>query len=60
MARHPRVCVPGYPHHVVQRGHDRKAVFVDPADYAYYLANLAVKRKGAGLFFPGLNACGGK
>lgn len=41
MARHPRVCVPGYPHHVVQRGHDHKAVFVEPADYAYYLANLA-------------------
>jgi putative transposase len=41
MARHPHVCVPGYPHHVVQRGHDRKAVFVEPADDAYYLANLA-------------------
>lgn len=41
MARHPRVFVPGYPHHVVQRGHDRNAVFVEPVDYAYYLANLA-------------------
>ena len=41
MARHPRVFVPGYPHHVVQLGHDRKAVFVEPGDYAYYLANLA-------------------
>jgi putative transposase len=41
LARHPRVFVPGYPHHVVQRGHDRKAVFVKPADCMYYLANLA-------------------
>ena len=41
MARHPRVLVPGYPHHIVQRGHDRNAVFVEPDDYAYYLANLA-------------------
>jgi putative transposase len=41
LARRPRVFVPGYPHHIVQRGHDRKAVFVEPADYAYYLANLA-------------------
>jgi len=32
--------MPGYPHHVVQRGHDRKAVFVEPEDYEYYLANL--------------------
>jgi len=31
MARRPRVFIPGYPHHVVQRGHDRKAVFVEPA-----------------------------
>jgi putative transposase len=41
MARHPRIFVPGYPHHIVQRGHNRKTVFVEPADYDYYLANLA-------------------
>ena len=40
MARRPRVFVPGYPHHIVQRGHDRSAVFVEPTDYEYYLANL--------------------
>ena len=40
MARQPRVFIPGYPHHVVQRGHNRNAVFVEPADYEYYLANL--------------------
>lgn len=40
MARRPRVFVPGYPHHVVQRGHNRKPVFIEKADYEYYLANL--------------------
>jgi len=40
MARRPRVFIPGYPHHIVQRGHNRNAVFVEPADYEYYLANL--------------------
>ncbi|UCG73820.1 MAG: transposase [Chromatiales bacterium] len=40
MGRQRRVFVPGYPHHVVQRGHNRNAVFVEPADYEYYLANL--------------------
>jgi putative transposase len=34
------VVIPGYPHHIVQRGHNRQAVFVEPADYEYYLANL--------------------
>jgi putative transposase len=41
MARRPRLFIPGYPHHVVQRGHNRNAVFIEPADYEYYLANLA-------------------
>jgi putative transposase len=40
MGRRPRVFVPGYPHHIVQRGHNHQAVFVEPADYEYYLANL--------------------
>ena len=28
------------PHHIVQRGHNRKVVFVEEADYKYYLSNL--------------------
>jgi putative transposase len=32
--------LPGLPHHVVQRGHNRNAVFVHASDYEYYLANL--------------------
>lgn len=40
MGRPARLLLPGFPHHVVQRGHNRNAVFVEPDDYAYYLANL--------------------
>ena len=40
MGQRPRVLVRGYPHHVVQRGHDRNAVFIETADYEIYLANL--------------------
>lgn len=41
MPRPNRAVLPGYPHHVVQRGHDRQVVFVSEADYRYYLATLA-------------------
>lgn len=40
MGRRPRLFLPGYPHHIVQRGHNAEAVFVEPSDYEYYLANL--------------------
>lgn len=40
MGRQPRLLIPGYPHHIVQRGHDRNAVFVNDSDYQYYLDNL--------------------
>lgn len=40
MPRKARVIVPHMPHHVVQRGHNRKAVFVEADDYRYYLQNL--------------------
>jgi putative transposase len=32
MARLPRLSVPGYPHHVIQRGNNRQPIFLDPAD----------------------------
>lgn len=41
MPRTGRVVLPKYPHHVVQRGHNRQVVFADPADYRYYLNTLA-------------------
>lgn len=40
MPRHPRVFVTGQPHHIVQRGHDRKQVFVTDDDYLCYLNNF--------------------
>lgn len=33
MARLPRLTLPDYPHHVIQRGNNRQAIFVRPADY---------------------------
>lgn len=41
MPRRARILVPGCPHHIVQRGHNRKAVFVSEEDHQYYLGNLA-------------------
>jgi putative transposase len=40
MARLPRLTVPGYPHHIIQRGNNRQAIFVDHADYELLLALL--------------------
>ncbi len=37
MARLPRLTVPGYPHHVIQRGNNRQAIFVDDEDRRYML-----------------------
>ena len=33
MARLPRLTLPGYPHHVIQRGNNRQAIFARLADY---------------------------
>jgi putative transposase len=40
MPRQARLIAPGFPHHIVQRGHNRQPVFVRPRDFNYYLANL--------------------
>jgi putative transposase len=40
MPRMRRVVLPGYPHHVVQRGHNRQVVFAGEADYRRYLGHL--------------------
>ncbi len=49
MPRRARVIVPNMPHHIVQRGHNRKAVFVEDQDYEYYLDNLAEWKEELGL-----------
>jgi len=37
MARLPRLTVPGYPHHIIQRGNNRQAIFASTADYQVLL-----------------------
>jgi putative transposase len=41
MARMARVVVPGYPHHVTQRGNRRQRVFFCDEDYLHYIDLLA-------------------
>ncbi|MCY1501129.1 Transposase IS200 like protein [compost metagenome] len=40
MPRVGRVLLPNYPHHIVQRGHNRQVVFAENADFERYLADL--------------------
>ena len=40
MARLPRLTVPGYPHHIIQRGNNRQAIFETADDYHALLAML--------------------
>jgi len=40
MARLPRLTLPGYPHHVIQRGNNRQPIFVATADYHTLLSLL--------------------
>lgn len=37
MARLPRLTVPGYPHHIIQRGNNRQPIVADKADYELLL-----------------------
>ena len=40
MSRQPRLAVPGYPHHIIQRGNNRQAIFADADDYQRLLDAL--------------------
>ena len=40
MPRTSRIVVMGYPHHIIQRGHNRQIVFASEEDYQYYVDNL--------------------
>ncbi len=56
MPRKARILVPYYPHHIVQRGHNRKVVFLADEDYQFYLDNLKEFRgriQGTVYLFPG-------
>lgn len=45
MPRYQRVLVPDYPHHVMQRGHDRKPVFPSSRHFQFYLQNLLEQKR---------------
>jgi putative transposase len=40
MPRNARIILDGYPHHIIQRGHNRQVVFASDDDYLFYLDNL--------------------
>ncbi|MES2912086.1 MAG: transposase [Pseudomonadota bacterium] len=40
MARLPRLTLPGYPHHVIQRGNNRQPIFKTAADHGHLLGLL--------------------
>lgn len=41
MARLPRIVIPGYPHHVTQRGNRRSQTFFEDSDYELYKSLLS-------------------
>ncbi|MHB8709145.1 MAG: REP-associated tyrosine transposase [Desulfuromonadales bacterium] len=48
MPRSGRLVLPDWPHHVIQRGHNRQPVFTDDDDFAYYLDNLRDEKHNLG------------
>jgi putative transposase len=40
MQRSARIVITGYPHRIVQRGHNRQAVFIADEDCLFYIENL--------------------
>ncbi len=48
MPRPLRILFPNTPHHIVQRGHNRQAVFVADEDHRYYLDNLIFSKQEFG------------
>ena len=49
MARLPRLTLPGYPHHIIQRGNNRQVIFVDAQDFETMLRLLAENAKKFGV-----------
>lgn len=45
MARLPRLTLPGYPHHIIQRGNNRQAIFSGSVDYQTLLDLLGENAK---------------
>ena len=40
MPRQARIVLANTPHHIVERGHNRETVFIEPQDSLYYLDTL--------------------
>jgi putative transposase len=49
MARLPRLTLAGYPHHIILRGNNRQAIFVDNADFQRMLALLQIHAQEQGV-----------
>jgi putative transposase len=49
MPRMGRVVLPNYPHHVVQRGHNRQVVFAEEGDFHRYLEDLRKLKEAFGV-----------
>lgn len=49
MARMARVVVPGYPHHVTQRGNRKQRTFFEPSDYRAYQGMVSRAKVEAGV-----------
>lgn len=49
MARLPRLTVPGYPHHIIQRGNNRQAIFDSRANYEDLLNLLTENAQKSGV-----------
>jgi putative transposase len=47
MARLPRLTVPGFPHHIIQRGNNRQPIFVSEVDYRLFIALLEEHARAA-------------
>lgn len=48
MPRSARIIINDFPHHIIQRGHNRQAVFTSDDDYLFYLDNLQEWKKKFG------------
>lgn len=49
MARLPRLTLPDYPHHIIQRGNNRQPIFMDRQDFERMLALLAESARQYGV-----------
>ena len=49
MARLPRLTLAGYPHHIILRGNNRQAIFMDTSDFQRMLELLETQAKAQGV-----------